>query len=105
MAFRFLASLAVDDLSDALYDRFRQLGGIEYLEESITYYRQGFHLCTIGDPNCSASLNNLADALLTRFKQLGKKEDLEEAITCHHEALALRPHAESWPSQSCKFSQ
>ena len=82
----------LDDLSIALYDRFQQLGGIEYLEESITYYRQRFNLCPTGDPNRPASLNYLATAVFTRFEQLGRIEDLEEAITCHRQAFALLPH-------------
>ena len=45
-------------------NRFQQLGGIEYLEESITYYRQRLNLCAIGDPNRSFFLNNLTVALL-----------------------------------------
>jgi hypothetical protein len=82
------------NLSNALYDRFQQLGGIEYLEESIAYYRQleWFNRCPIGDRNRSTSLNRLGNALTTRFEQLGGIEDLEEAITCHRQALALRPH-------------
>ena len=84
----------LDDLSNALYDRFEQLGGIDYLlvEESITCSRQGLNLCPIDDPNRSDFLNNFASAMTTRFKQLGRMEDLEEAITCHRQMLALRPH-------------
>ena len=41
----------LNNLASALYDRFEQLGGIEYLEESITYYRQleRFDRFPIGD--------------------------------------------------------
>ena len=84
--------LLLDNLSNALYDRFRQLGGIAYLEESIAYYHQTFDLCPIGHPDRSSSLNNLATAVSTRFEQLGGMEDLEEGITCHRQALALRAH-------------
>ena len=61
------------DLSDALYDRFMQLGGIEYLEESISYYRQleRFNRCPIGDRNRSITLNQLGNALIARFMHLG----------------------------------
>ena len=57
-----------NDLSNALYDRFDQLGGIEYLvEESITCWRQSLNLCPIEDPNRSVFLNDLrlATALWT----------------------------------------
>ena len=69
--------LLLDDLSCALYHRFQQLGGIEYLEESINCWRQGFNLCPIQD--------------LNRSEQLG---DSEEAITgtCHRQAVALLSH-------------
>jgi tetratricopeptide (TPR) repeat protein len=83
---------SISDLSNALFDRFQQLGGIEYLEESITYYRQQINLYPIGNPCRPSRLNNLAIIVCTRFEQLGRMEDLEEAITCHREALALCPH-------------
>ena len=81
------------DLAEALDDRFKQLGGIEYLDESITYRRQleRFNRCPIGDDKRSSYLNDLAYALHDRFMQLGGLEDLEEAITYHRQALALRP--------------
>ena len=82
----------LNDLSNALYHRFEQQGGIEYLEESITYFRQGLNLCPIWDPKRSVFLNNFATAMTTRFEQLGRMDDLEEAITCHRQSLALRPH-------------
>ena len=91
----FLASSRLlIDLSNALYHRFEEIGGIEYLEESITCFREGLNLCPIGNPNRSYCLNNFATAILTRFhwQQLGRMEDLEEAITSHRQALALRPH-------------
>ena len=79
------------NLANALYDRFEQLGGMEYLEESVTYFRQlqRFNRCPIRDDYRSAYLNGLAYAIHTRFEQLGGMEDLEEAITCHRQALAL----------------
>ena len=82
------------DLSIALYVRFEQLGGIEYLEEAITHFRQleRFNHYAIGDYNRSTTLNSLAIAVQTRFKQLGRMKDLEEAITCYRQALALLPH-------------
>ena len=90
----------LNDLSYALYNRFQQLGGEEYLEESITYYRQRLNLCPIGDPNHSASLNNLGCAVTTRFQHLGRIEDLEEAITCHRQALTLFPQRHPYRSNS-----
>ena len=45
----------LDKLSDALRDRFRHLGGIEYIEESITCNRQGLNLCPIGHPDHSVT--------------------------------------------------
>ena len=81
----------LDDLSKALYDRFRQLGGIEYLEESITYWRQSLNLCPITHPNRSDFLNNFATAMTTRFEQSGRMDDIEEAITCHRQVLTVRP--------------
>jgi hypothetical protein len=57
------------DLSVALYNRFKRLGG---------------------HPNRSDSLNNLGSAVSTRFEQLGRMEDLE-AITCYRQALSIRP--------------
>ena len=81
----------LDDLSNALYHCFQQLGGIEYLDESITLRRQSLNLCPIGDPNRSVILNNFAAAMTDRFKQLGRTEDLEEAIACCRQALALQP--------------
>ena len=68
------------------------LGGIQYLEESISCWRQSLNLCPIEDPIHSFLLNNFAAAVSTRFDQLGRMEDLEEAITCHRQALVLRPH-------------
>ena len=80
------------DLASALFDRFQQQGGIEYLEESITYYRQSLNLHPIGNFNHSTILSNLANAVSTRFHQLGGMENLEEAITYYRQALALEPH-------------
>ena len=76
-------------LSDAFYDRFKQLGRMEDLEEAIRCQRQALAL---RPPDRSMSLNILAFFLRTRFKHLGRMEDLEEAITCDRQALALRPH-------------
>ena len=83
---------SLNDLSNALCDRFEQLGGIQYLEESITCSRQSLNLCPIGDPNRSVFLNNFAIAITKRFQQLGRMEDLEEAIICHRQALTLLPY-------------
>ena len=69
----------LNDLSTALYNRFEQLGGIEYLEESITCWRQILNLYSIEDPNRLVSLSNFAAAIITRFKQLGRTDDLEES--------------------------
>src|SRR5260221_13475660 len=85
----------IADLSGALFSRYRQLGGMEYLEESITSSRQGIDaidLCPIWKPHRPAFLSNLGIAVYTRFEQSGRMEDLEETISCHREALALRPH-------------
>ena len=84
----------LEDLSKALYDRFLRLGGIEYLEESITCCRQRLNLCPIGDPNRTVFLNNFAITVWTRFEQLGGMEDLDEAISCHRQVLALFPHCD-----------
>jgi len=83
---------SVFDLSNALFNRYLRLGGIEYLDESITYYHQEIDLCPTWSSLRPGCLNNLANAVLTRFEHLGRMEDLEEAITCHREALSLRPH-------------
>ena len=47
---KFLRAALVLHLSLALYNRFdsEQLGGIEYLDEAITYCRQGLDLCPRG---------------------------------------------------------
>ena len=82
----------LNNLSNALYNRYEQLGGIEYLEESITYSRRALALRPHDHPNYSISLDNLATAFSTRFEQLGQMQDLEEAITLHRQALALQPH-------------
>ena len=89
-----LLSTRLRDLSNALYDRFEQHGGIEYLGEAITHYRQleRFNRYPIGDHNRLTTLSNLAIAVQTRFNQLGNLDDLEEAITCYRQALALRSH-------------
>ena len=89
--------LLLNDLSDALYYHFRELGGIEYLEESINHV---FKFQPIGDPNHSTTLNNLVTAVSTCFKQLGRMKDLEEAITCHHQALSLQPQGHP----NCSYS-
>ena len=46
----------LNDLSNALCDRFEQLGGIQYLEEAITHWRQSLNLCPIEDPSRSVIL-------------------------------------------------
>ena len=74
----------------------------EYLEESITCFRQELNLCPIGDPYHSIFLSNFATAMKNRHEQLGRMEDLEEAISCHRRALALRPHGHR---QSFTFSR
>ena len=79
------------DLSNALYDRFEQLGGIEYLDESITSYRQMINLSAIGSSDHIMCLNNLAVFVGSRFDELGRMEDLEEQIACHRQVLALLP--------------
>jgi hypothetical protein len=84
------------DLSNALYDRFQQLRGIEYLEESITCCRQGLKLCPIGDPNRSHFLNNFATAITTRFVQIRRMNHL---LPSRVETLSHRR------SQSFTFSQ
>ena len=79
------------DLSNALYDRFEQLGGIEYLEESIAYYRQMINLTAVGSSDRTYCLNNLAVFVGSRFDELGRMEDLDEQIACHRQVLALLP--------------
>ena len=87
----------LNDLAIAVSTRFEQLGGMENLEESITYHRQALALRPHGHPDRPSSLDNLAYAMSTRFQQFGRMENLEEAITCHRQALAVLPPDCSYP--------
>ena len=62
--------LSPNNLGNALWTRFKQLGRIEDLEEAITCHRQALALRPHGHPNRSYFLNSLATAVCTRFEQL-----------------------------------
>src|SRR5258705_11263865 len=61
----------VSDLSDALFNRYKKLGGIKYLEESITYYRQGIDLCPVWNPRRPFVVHNLGTAMLSSWDGWG----------------------------------
>ncbi|KAI6157664.1 hypothetical protein BKA82DRAFT_228027 [Pisolithus tinctorius] len=84
---------ALTDLADALYNRFKQEGEIEDLNEAITLLREALELPPIGNDadDRSLSLNNLAVCLSNRYENQGAIDDLEEAITLGRAALELCP--------------
>jgi tetratricopeptide (TPR) repeat protein len=91
---------SLNNLANAMFTRFEQLGRMEDLEEAVTCHREALSLRPHGHPDRSYSLGNLANAVSIRFEQLGRMEDLEEGITCHRGALALHPHGHSDRSSS-----
>ena len=78
-------------LANTLHIRYKQLGGIDDLNEAIVLARDALSLCPPGHPARSMSLSNLADHLSSRYDKLGGIDDTNEAIVLTQEALSLRP--------------
>ena len=71
--------------------RYKQLGAIQDLDESINLGREVLDLHPQGHHDQPMSLHNLADGLSLRYKQLGAMQDLDESIILGREALDLCP--------------
>ncbi|KAG1731548.1 CHAT domain-containing protein [Suillus lakei] len=82
---------ALDNLSWALFKRFRQRGSIDDIDESIRLRREAVSLCPEGHADRNGYLNNLACSLQCRFDHQGQYRDLNEVISTHEEVLRLRP--------------
>ncbi|KAI0043455.1 TPR-like protein [Auriscalpium vulgare] len=81
----------VDDLADALWTQFHELGRISDLEEAIQLYRELIKMRPLDHPDRPKNLHDLGITLHDRFEQLGRMPDLEEAIMFHREAMNSRP--------------
>ena len=95
-------SKSLSDLAAVLSARYKQLGGVEHLDEAIVLGREALDLRPQGHPGRSMSLNILAAVLSARYKQLGGVEHLDEAIVLNREALDLRPQGHPDRSMSLK---
>ena len=73
-----------------LSSRYKQLGGMNDLNNAIVLGREALSLCPPGHANRLMSLYNLAIDLSSRYKQLGRMDDLNDAIVFGREALSLR---------------
>ncbi|KAF8132911.1 CHAT domain-containing protein [Boletus edulis] len=83
--------VALNKIASRLSTRYKQLGRVVDLNDTIALRREGLGLRLQGHPDRSTSLNNLAVDLSTRYNQLGVMADLDEAIVLDREALELRP--------------
>ncbi|KAJ7277923.1 tetratricopeptide repeat-containing protein [Mycena rebaudengoi] len=85
---------ALNDLANALCNRFEQDGKPKDISEAITLYREAMAMCAAPGPNRGMLLDNLGFAVQTRFKQCRDPNDIEEAIVLYREALGVRaaPH-------------
>ncbi|KAI6021982.1 hypothetical protein EDC04DRAFT_2520424, partial [Pisolithus marmoratus] len=80
-------TLSLDNLADSWYERFRRLGGVEGLEETIFLRRSALQFTPPGHQERYVSLINLANSLHERFTKAGTLADLDEIITFRHAAL------------------
>ena len=83
--------ITLNTLANIVLTRYCQLGGMEHLDEAITYNREALTLRPIGHPDRHTHLSSLATTLLARFRQSGRMEDLDDSITYNCEALSLCP--------------
>ncbi|KIJ90397.1 hypothetical protein K443DRAFT_549293, partial [Laccaria amethystina LaAM-08-1] len=84
-------STSLNNLANALQDRFERRGAPNDLDEAMSLHREALLLRPAPHPDRSTSLNNLANALRTCFERRGASDDLDAAMTLHREALLLRP--------------
>ncbi|KZP10594.1 hypothetical protein FIBSPDRAFT_1051243, partial [Athelia psychrophila] len=71
--------------------RFRRLGDLADLENSIVRFEQALALTLDGHADKPSRLSNLGSGHLTRFERLGDLADLENSIASHQQAVALTP--------------
>ena len=79
----------MNNLAVHLSARYKQLGGIDDLNEAITLDRDTLALHPPGHPGRPMSLNNLANHLSCRYKQLRGVDDLN--VELERDALVLCP--------------
>ena len=79
------------ELSDCLYNRFRQRHLLMDLEEAIALGREALELCSSGNPHRPSALHKLARCILDRFDRERRSSDLEEALVLARGALELCP--------------
>ncbi|KAF8423165.1 CHAT domain-containing protein [Boletus edulis BED1] len=84
--------VALNKIASRLSTRYKQLGRVVDLNDTIALRREGLELRLQGHPDRSTSLNNLAVDLSTRYNQLGVMADLDDAIVLDREALKRHPH-------------
>ncbi|KAF8440054.1 CHAT domain-containing protein [Boletus edulis BED1] len=72
--------VALNKIASRLSTRYKQLGRVVDLNDTIALRREGLELRLQGHPDRSTSLNNLAVHLSTRYDQLGAMADLDDAI-------------------------
>ncbi|RXW13931.1 hypothetical protein EST38_g11923 [Candolleomyces aberdarensis] len=83
--------LSLNNLGNALQDRFLRVGTAADLDEAISLYCQAVELLPSPHPDRSMPPNNLGVALLARYQRAGAMADLREAISLAPEGLELRP--------------
>ena len=86
--------------AQSLVAKFKEGGGINYIDKAIGLDREALEHCPPGHPQRSVSLTWLSIHLSDRHSQLGEMEDLAEAIVLDREALTLRPQGHASRSAS-----
>ena len=88
----------MNNLGNALGDRYDRTGELADLEGSITAYQQVLQVVSPNSPKWPTYLRNLGYRLRDRYKRSGNLADLEAAITAYQQVLqAISPDSFEWP--------
>ncbi|KIM79025.1 hypothetical protein PILCRDRAFT_10686 [Piloderma croceum F 1598] len=87
----FSQSTISSNLGLCLTARFRHLGQIADLEESVTLHKEALGLRPPPHPLRAIPLNNLADALSAQFRQFHRSRDFEESTNMYRQSLDTLP--------------
>jgi hypothetical protein len=103
-----------NNLGNSLLIRFKRLGDLEDLNQSIQVFEETARLAPDSHPDMPYWLNNLGNSLFCQFEQLGDLEDLNRSISVLEVAVKLTPDSHpNMPSLfntlgnslSCRFEQ
>ncbi|KAI0028246.1 CHAT domain-containing protein [Vararia minispora EC-137] len=81
----------LSNLSVSLYSRFKQLGELSDLEQTLATIHKAVLLTPDNHPDKPKRLNNLCTSLRSRFELLGEFPNLEGALAAGQRALELIP--------------